>query len=419
MKNEQNYKSEIRNLPSTIENQSTISDLQSTISSGWRWVRLGEVCTINPPRPKNFSRSPDAPTTFVPMVAVDEKTGTIVKPEIIPYSKVSKGYTYFEENDVLFAKITPCMQNGKHVIAQNLIDRIGFGTTEFHVLRPNGEILPEWIHFFIRQPYFLQEATTYFTGAVGQQRVPDSFLSNYIIPLPPIEEQKRIAAKIQELMQEIYNLKSAIYNQLEAAKALPSAYLREVFESDEAKKWEKRRLGDVCEVIMGQSPPSDSYNKEKSGLPFFQGKVDFGAYFPFPKVWCSSPLKIANANDVLISVRAPVGPVNMADQKCCIGRGLTALRSKGQLDAWFLFFYFKGIENNWKGRGSTFDAIRKDDLANILLPFPSISEQHHITNSFKEKMAQIENLQSSILNQKSAIEALPQAILRKAFRGEL
>ena len=205
----------------------------SLIPEDWRVVKLGEVCEINPPRPKNFIRSPDTPTTFVPMAAVDEKTGTIAKPEVVPYSRVSKGYTYFEENDVLFAKITPCMQNGKHVIARDLIDGIGFGTTEFHVLRPNNnEILPEWIHFFIRQPYFLQEATAYFTGAVGQQRVPDSFLSSYIIPLPPIEEQKRIAAKLQELMQEVERARTAYEKQLEAINALPQAILRKAFRGE-------------------------------------------------------------------------------------------------------------------------------------------------------------------------------------------
>ncbi|MDP2754000.1 MAG: restriction endonuclease subunit S, partial [Nitrospirota bacterium] len=213
----------------------------SLIPDNWKMVRLGEVCEINPSRPKNFKRSPEALTTFVPMASVNEKTGTIAKPEVVPYSKVAKGYTYFEENDVLFAKITPCMQNGKHVIARNLIDLIGFGTTEFHVLRPKNEVLPEWIYFFIRQPYFLQEATAYFTGAVGQQRIPEYFLSDYIIPLPPLKEQTRIASKLQELMQEIYNLKSAINNQLDAAKSLPSAYLREVFESEEVKKWERRK----------------------------------------------------------------------------------------------------------------------------------------------------------------------------------
>lgn len=205
---------------------------ESDEAKEWEKKKLGEVCKINPSRPKNFYRSADAPTTFVPMAAIDEKTGTIAKPEIVPYSKVSKGYTYFEERDVLFAKITPCMQNGKHVIARNLIDGIGFGTTEFHVLRPDSVILPEWIHFFIRQPYFLQEATAYFTGAVGQQRVPDSFLSNYIILLPPIEEQKNIVADLKEKMAHVENLQFTIYNQQLALDALPQAILRKAFKGE-------------------------------------------------------------------------------------------------------------------------------------------------------------------------------------------
>jgi len=98
-------------------------------------VKLGEVCEINPPRPKNFTRASDALTTFIPMSIVDENTGTVAKPDVVPYSKVSTGYTYFEENDVLFAKITPCMQNGKHVIARNLIDGIGFGRVHYLFFR--------------------------------------------------------------------------------------------------------------------------------------------------------------------------------------------------------------------------------------------------------------------------------------------
>ena len=201
---------------------------ESEEAKKWERTRLGE-CKINPPRPRGFSRAPDAQTTFVPMAAVDGKTGTIARPEVVPYSKVSQGYTYFEENDVLFAKITPCMQNGKHAIARNLIDGVGFGTTEFHVLRPNSDVIPEWIHFFIRQPWFLQEATAYFTGAVGQQRVPDEFLSNYTIPLPPIEEQQRIASELKEKMTQVEKLRSSIEKQLDAINALPQVILRKAF----------------------------------------------------------------------------------------------------------------------------------------------------------------------------------------------
>jgi type I restriction enzyme S subunit len=202
------------------------------LPAGCRWMKLGEVCKINPSRPKGFSRPLDAPATFVPMAAVDDKTGTIANPGVVPYSKVVRDYTYFEENDVLLAKITPCMENGKHVIARNLIERIGFGTTEFHVLRPTNEILPEWICYFVRQPEFLHEAAAHFTRAVGQQRVPESLMSSYPIPLPPVEEQGRITTKIRGLLQEVDRAQAACESQLQIIDALPPAILRKAFKGD-------------------------------------------------------------------------------------------------------------------------------------------------------------------------------------------
>jgi len=203
-----------------------------SLPPGWRWGKLGEVCEINPSRPRGFSRAPETPTTFVPMVCVDENLGAISKPLVVPYSQVARGYTYFAENDVLFAKITPCMQNGKHVIARSLIDGIGFGTTEFHVLRPKAEVLAEWIHYFIRRRYFLEEAAGYFTGAVGQQRVPEEFLTRYPIPLPPLDEQKRIAENLNEIMADIDRARSACQKQLETLNALPQAILRKAFRGE-------------------------------------------------------------------------------------------------------------------------------------------------------------------------------------------
>ena len=141
----------------------------NALPTGWRWVRLGDVCEINPHRP-SINRSDTTITTFVQMSAVDDICGVIARPEQKPFSEVKRGYTYFAENDVIFAKITPCMENGKHAIARNLIDGVGFGSTEFHVIRPNEQITAEWIWHFVRQPSIRQSATNYFTGAVGQQR---------------------------------------------------------------------------------------------------------------------------------------------------------------------------------------------------------------------------------------------------------
>ncbi len=205
---------------------------ESDEAKKWERKKLGEVCKINLSRPKNFTRSPDVPTTFIPMAAVDERTGTAIKPEVVPYLKVSKGYTYFEENDVLFAKITPCMQNGKHMIAKNLIDGIGFGTTEFHVLRPGKEILPEWIWYFVRRACFLHEATTYFSGAVGQQRVPENFLANSIIPCPPLSVQKNLVAELDEKTAGLEKIYMAAKKQLDIINVFPQKILNRAFKGE-------------------------------------------------------------------------------------------------------------------------------------------------------------------------------------------
>jgi type I restriction enzyme M protein len=175
----------------------TSVDSSSRHPDGWAMRRLADVCEINPSRPRSMQRDEDAPTTFVPMAAVDAEIGAITRPEIRPFHSVRKGYTYFAEGDLIFAKITPCMENGKHAIARNLIGGIAFGSTEFHVIRCGKELLAEWLHRYLRQPDVLQEATTYFTGTAGQQRVPVGFLENLILPLPPLSEQKALV-KVME-----------------------------------------------------------------------------------------------------------------------------------------------------------------------------------------------------------------------------
>ena len=194
---------------------------------GWRRVKLGDVAIINPRRRSSIPYPPDTPTTFVPMASVKEDAGGLETPLLRPLAEVAKGYTYFEEGDVLFAKITPCMQNGKHAIARPLKNGFGFGTTEFHVIRPGEELTPEWIHLFVRQPTVLKNAAKHFRGAVGQQRVPKEFLAGLVIPLPPLDEQKRIVAQLNEQMAVATKARKAAEELLDDARALPNAFLRE------------------------------------------------------------------------------------------------------------------------------------------------------------------------------------------------
>ena len=144
--------------------------------------------------------------------------------------------------------------------------------------------------------------------------------------------------------------------------------------------WNLANIGDVATLNMGQSPPSSTYNRSAHGLPFLQGKADFGDVYPTPKMWCSQPIKIANADDVLISVRAPVGDVNVARGDCCIGRGLAALKPSDAADPWFLFFALRRIEADIDalGSGTTFRSINKSALAAVRIPLPPLPEQRGI-----------------------------------------
>ena len=141
-------------------------------------------------------------------------------------------------------------------------------------------------------------------------------------------------------------------------------------------------LSDLCDLNMGQSPSSNSYNQESDGIPFFQGNADFGELHPTVRYWCNQPTKIANANDILISVRAPIGALNIATGKCCIGRGLAALTAKeGVSDTQYMFYALRSRvdELNASGTGSTFKAISKSILGNTQIPAPDVNKQQKIS----------------------------------------
>lgn len=159
--------------------------------------------------------------------------------------------------------------------------------------------------------------------------------------------------------------------------------------------WVWVRLGDLIYLEMGQSPSSEFYNQENNGLPFFQGKADFGSLHPTPRYWCTNPQKYAFLNDVLLSVRAPVGPTNIADVECCIGRGLAALRPLAGIDAKFVNFlmirFRPALEE--KATGTTFVAVSKVDVENLLVPAIPFPEQHRIVTRIDQLMARCDALE--------------------------
>ena len=216
---------------------------------------LGEVCTINPRIKRSGIPEEDMLVSFVPMAAVDERFGMIAAREDRRLRDVSKGFTAFEDGDVLFAKITPCMENGKAALARNLTNGIGRGSTEFYVLRPGSKVLGEYVYHFVRQPQFREKAKRHFTGTAGQQRVPKSFMEDVSILLPPIDEQRRIVGVVSRATRiERLRMQTARY-----LHDFTSALFVKMF-GDEAENpmgWPIVQLGELCEMDRRGLQPGD------------------------------------------------------------------------------------------------------------------------------------------------------------------
>lgn len=171
--------------------------------------KLGDCCELNPRRPSLDLEDTDI-ISFVPMPSVSEN-GYFQDVADEEYGKVKKGFTYFENGDVLFAKITPCMENGKGAIAEGLTNNIGMGSTEFHVLRPiEGVSSPYWLLALTRLPIFRERASKNMTGTGGQKRVPANYLENFMVCLPPIEEQNRYENIYKQADKSGFELRKSI-----------------------------------------------------------------------------------------------------------------------------------------------------------------------------------------------------------------
>ena len=196
--------------------------IPGTDAFGWGLVPLGSACNINPKKSNDSRLVSGAEVSFVPMPAVTER-GEIDATAIKEYDEVKTGFTYFAENDVLFAKITPCMENGKGAVAKGLHNGVGFGSTEFHVLRPiSGKTDPYWIYALTAFSQFRMDAVSNMTGSAGQRRVPASFLENYRVSLPPIELQEQFAAFVEQTD------KSKYYKSIQILKLITEAIAKEV-----------------------------------------------------------------------------------------------------------------------------------------------------------------------------------------------
>lgn len=185
--------------------------------------------------------------------------------------------------------------------------------------------------------------------------------------------------------------------------------------------WARTTLGDACEILMGQSPSSDTYNTNQVGLPFYQGKAEFGELHPTPVKWCSKPKKVAEAGDILISIRAPVGPTNICREKSCIGRGLAAIRAKDGMENFYFLYLLRHLEQDLAehATGTTFAAISGNVLRDLEIPLAPLPEQHRIVAEIETRFTRLDAGIAALKRVQANLKRYKAAVLKAACEGKL
>lgn len=213
-------------------------ELPNELDLDWPLFTINDVVEVNP----KFNRShitDNLAVSFVPMHAVGAGDGTINVTATRLAGEVMKGFTNFIEGDVLFAKITPCMENGKIAVVPKLINEYGFGSTEFHVLRPKPGVVAKYLYFFISRELFRSNAKHYMTGAVGQKRVPTNYLKQCFIPIPPVEYQKHLVAEIEKQFSRLDEAVAGLKRARSNLKRYKAAILKAAVEGRLTEQWRK------------------------------------------------------------------------------------------------------------------------------------------------------------------------------------
>ena len=239
-----------------------------------------------------------------------------------------------------------------------------------------------------------------------------------LTPRNPNNLKKKKLRPAEEILEDVLKEEKEVTGLLAELKST----LENAFKPREGEEWRAVKLKEVAEIIMGQSPPSSSYNKEGKGIMFLQGNKEFGELYPKPIMFTTDPKKLSQKNDILISVRAPVGEVNIADKEYCIGRGLAAIRFKGEPK--YLFYLFlltkEKIEELGK-RGTTFRAVTKNHLSKIKIPLlyrngkPNIERQKEIADYLDMAYEKLKIIKEKVKSQISQLDEMKESILDEVF----
>ena len=403
-----------------------------------RLVQLRECCQIKPPKAEARKLlGLDDLVSFVPMKNLGIDTSKVYLDDERKLSEVSDSYTYFAENDVLLAKITPCFENGKLGIAKGLKNGVGFGSSEFIVFRPSTDLLPEYLYYFLNRPGFRELGQAVMTGAVGHKRVPKEFIESTLIPLPPIQEQKRIVTILDQVFAGIDQARATAETNLKNARELFDSYLQQVF-SQRGADWQANKLKNITSKIGSGATPrggKDAYKEEGMSLIRSMNVYDRAfreknlAFIDDEQADKLKNVEILE-NDVLLNItgasvaRCCVVPAKILPAR--VNQHVSIIRADGSiLNAELLCFlltskFYKDKLLGIGEAGSTRQAITKVQIQDFEIVFPkSLDEQVILLSDLESLKVRMLELQNVYIQKIQSLNELKKSILQKAFSGEL
>ena len=417
------------------------------LPQSWALACLEDCAEFNPRHGGEVRH--DTKVSFVPMAAVSEVEGAIVSPSVRPYGAVSKGYAQFRDGDVIFAKITPCMENGKIAVARNLENGIACGSTEFHVLRPRAHILSNYLWRYLRQQSFRRDAEMAMTGAVGQRRVPTDYLRTHEIPLAPFREQDRIVAKIDKLSARSGRAREHFDHLPRLVEKYKQAVLAAAFRGDLTREWRRKynetdpwrtipwsRAGTT---INGRAFPSGDYSSHgikllRPGNLGAGGKLEWNdknTRFLPSKYASNFPAHYIQGEAILINLTAQsledqfLGRVCLAKEEdnFLLNQRIALFRPRGILPKYCLYALkspsFRAFVDEGLNSGSLIQHIHTRQLEDYLFSVAPMKEQQEVVRRIDGAFAWIDRLASEANRARMLVDHLDQAVLAKAFRGEL
>ncbi len=352
-------------------------------SHSFPMVRLKEICTINPRKSELSDKNPDMRVSFVPMADLNEHQMTFLSTQEKQLSDVSTSYTYFEDNDVLLAKVTPCFENGKAGIARGLLNGIGFGSSEFYVLRPSERVLPEWIYFCVMHPLFRDAAVAQMTGTGGLQRVPRGIVEEFQIPLPPLEMQKEIVAEIYGYQKVINGARAVLDNYFPHVPIHPD--------------WPLVEIGTISTIVRGSSPRPQGDPKFFGGpVPrLMVADITRDGMYTTPRIDSltdegatkSRPMK---KGDVIITVSGNPGLPTILAVDACIHDGFVGLRELSKdVHPEYLYFALLALHASHGSQsvGAVFKNLTTEQIREFKIALPPFVAQQAIVTEIEAEQA--------------------------------